>query len=105
MFHKIWVITKEQIAEMLYSYDIQRDSWRASLLKLFWYFFETENLINLYKNITQLHLLLLTPPVWEMWTHVSVKWSGLRQKTGNLFIWTKRATKMDFIYWRGNQWS
>lgn len=26
MFHKIWVITKEQIAEMLYSYEIQRDS-------------------------------------------------------------------------------
>lgn len=55
--------------------------WKASLLRLFWYLFETENQINLDKNITQLHLLPMIPTAWEMWTQSSVKWSSLRQKT------------------------
>lgn len=77
MFHKIWVITKEQIAENPTWF------WKASL---FWYLFETENQINLYKNITQLQFLLLTPIVWEMWTHVNTKRSGLRQKTMETYL-------------------
>lgn len=46
----------------------------------------------------------MTPAVWEMWTHVSVIWSQT-ENYENLFVWTKRATEMHFLYWRGNQWS
>lgn len=62
--------------------------WRASL---FWNLFETESQINLYKKITQLYLLLLTPTIWEMWTYISVKWSGLRQKTMETHLFELRG--------------
>lgn len=105
MFHKIWVITKEQIAKMLYPYEIQHDSERLLYCGCFGISLKLKN-----KSIRQKYYpaMLAADDSNCMGNVNTVEYEMIQSQTensGQLFICTKGATKMHFLYRRGNQQS